>query len=51
MVHVRLKPTVHQHLRLIVAAEDTSVQNWLAQLIEKTLSEQPVEISRKARAS
>ena len=34
MVHLRLDPEVHRRLRMIVAAEDTTMQDWLARLVE-----------------
>lgn len=40
MVHVRLDPDLHRRLRMIVAAEDTSVQDWLARVVEKAVLEQ-----------
>ena len=39
MVHVRLAPDLHRRLRLVVAAADTSVQDWVAQLVEKAVNE------------
>lgn len=35
MIHVRLPAEVHRRLRLIVASEDTSVQDW----VERTISQ------------
>ncbi len=40
MVHVRLEPDLHRKLRIVVAAEDTSVQTWVAQLVQKAVTEQ-----------
>ena len=40
MVHVRLDPGLHRRLRIMVAVEDTSIQDWLAHLIEKSVAEQ-----------
>lgn len=34
MVHVRLTPEVHRRLRIIVAAEDTSIQEWLSRVVK-----------------
>jgi len=34
MVHFRLDPEVHRRLRMIVAAEDTTMHDWLARLAE-----------------
>ena len=35
MVHVRIAPDLHRRLRVVVAAEDTSIQDWLARIVEK----------------
>jgi predicted HicB family RNase H-like nuclease len=37
MVHVRLSPELHKELRVRVAEEDTSIQDWVAALIEREL--------------
>lgn len=34
MVHIRVSPELHRKLRLIVAAQDTSLQDWIAQTLE-----------------
>lgn len=34
MVHIRVSPELHRKLRLIVAARDTSLQEWIAQMLE-----------------
>lgn len=39
MIHVRLDPDLHRRLRIVVAAEDTSVQDWLARVVEKAVAE------------
>ena len=39
MVHVRLDPDLHRRLRVVVAAEDTSVQEWVARVVEEAVSE------------
>lgn len=39
MVHVRLEPELHRRLRIIVAAEDTSMQDWLAGTVERAVNE------------
>jgi predicted HicB family RNase H-like nuclease len=33
MVHVRLEPELHRKLRLVVAAEDTTLQEWIARTL------------------
>jgi len=37
MVHIRLSPELHKELRVRVAEEDTSIQDWVAALIEREL--------------
>ena len=39
MVHIRLEPEIHRRLRIIVAAENTSMQDWLAGTVELVVSE------------
>lgn len=34
MVHVRLEPELHRKIRLIVAAEDTTLQEWIARTLD-----------------
>lgn len=34
MVHIRVSPELHRNLRLIVAALDTSLQDWIAKTLE-----------------
>ena len=34
MVHIRLEPELHRKLRLVVAAEDTTLQEWIARTLE-----------------
>lgn len=49
MVHVRLEPDLHRRLRIIVAAEDTSVQDWMAQLVEKAVTEQWPKVAKEGK--
>lgn len=37
MVHIRVDPEVHRRLRIVVAAEDTSIQEWLARVVESAV--------------
>lgn len=37
MIHVRLSKSVHKRLRIRVAEEDTTIQDWVKDLIERTL--------------
>lgn len=39
MVHVRLAPDLHRRLRMVVAAEDTSVQEWMARVVEQAIQD------------
>lgn len=34
MVHIRLAPELHRKLRLVVAARDTTLQEWIARMLE-----------------
>ena len=34
MVHIRLEPDLHRKIRLVVAAEDTTLQEWIARTLE-----------------
>lgn len=47
MVHVRLEPDLHRRLRIVVAAEDTSVQDWMVQLVEKAVSERWPNVAKE----
>jgi len=38
LVHVRVSEVIHRALRIHVASEDTSIQTWVAALIERELS-------------
>lgn len=37
MIHVRLSEETHKHLRIRVAELDTTIQDWVAVLIEREL--------------
>ena len=39
MIHVRLPVELHKKLRMKVAEEDTTIQDWVLQLIEQKLKE------------
>lgn len=47
MVHVRLDPELHRRLRIVVAAEDTSLQDWLARAVEKAVLDQWSDVARE----
>ncbi len=34
MVHIRLDSELHRKIRLVVAAEDTTLQDWIARTLE-----------------
>jgi len=38
MVHIRLEPELHRKLRLVVAAQDTTLQEWIARTLEAAAS-------------
>lgn len=38
LIHVRLKPETHKRLRVRVAEEDVSIQDWVEALIETSLA-------------
>jgi predicted HicB family RNase H-like nuclease len=37
MLHIRLEADLHQRLRLIAAAEDTSLQDWVTRALEQAV--------------
>lgn len=39
MVHVRLDPALHRRMRMVVAAEDTTVQDWMARVVADAVAE------------
>lgn len=42
LIHVRLSAETHRLVRLRVADLDTSIQDWVAGLVEEGLGEEPV---------
>ena len=46
-VIVRISPAAHRALRIKVAEQDTSIQAWLEQLIERELGLRPPPSGRK----
>jgi len=40
MIHVRLPEEVHKRLRIKVAEEDTTIQDWVAAVVAKALERQ-----------
>jgi hypothetical protein len=34
MLHIRLDPELHRKLRLVVAAQDTTLQGWITRTLE-----------------
>lgn len=44
MVHLRLDPEVHRRLRMIVAAQDTTMQDWLARIAEAAVDRAWLEL-------
>jgi predicted HicB family RNase H-like nuclease len=39
MVHVRLDPELHRRLRVVVAADDTTVQDWIAHVVASAVQD------------
>lgn len=39
MVHVRLEPELHRRLRIVAAADDASLQDWIAERVERAVDE------------
>jgi predicted HicB family RNase H-like nuclease len=48
MVHIRLEPELHRKLRLVVAAEDTTLQEWIARTLGEAVDKAWPEIARGA---
>jgi len=40
MIHIRLPEEVHKRLRIKVAEEDTTIQDWVAAVVAKALERQ-----------
>jgi hypothetical protein len=38
MIHIRLPEDVHKCMRIRVAEEDTTIQHWVAALVERELN-------------
>jgi predicted HicB family RNase H-like nuclease len=49
MVHIRLEPELHRKLRLVVAAEDTTLQEWVARTLANAVDKAWPEITREDR--
>jgi predicted HicB family RNase H-like nuclease len=39
MVHVRLETELHRRLRIVAAADDASLQDWIAGTVERAVDE------------
>jgi HicB family len=39
MLHIRVSQELHRKLRLIVAAQETSLQDWIAQMLENAVDQ------------
>ncbi len=37
MIHVRLPEELHRHLRVYVAEQDTTIQEWVSSLIQREI--------------
>lgn len=47
MIHVRLDPALHRRLRVVVPAEETSVQDWVARVVEQAITEQWPSVAKE----
>lgn len=43
MIHIRLTDSAHKRLRVQVAEQDTTIQDWVADIIENQLQKQEKE--------
>jgi predicted HicB family RNase H-like nuclease len=48
MVHVRIGDQLHRRLRIFVASNDLSIQQWLSELISRELEETAAPLRRKS---
>ena len=48
MAHIRLDPETHRRLRMVVAANDTSMQDWLADRVGKAVDAEWPTIANEA---
>ena len=46
MAHVRLDPELHRRLRIVVAARDTSMQDYLAHVVADAVQEAWPSVAR-----
>jgi hypothetical protein len=46
-VQVRLESDPHRRLRIVVAGEDTFVQDWLIRVVERAITEQWPSVAKE----
>lgn len=39
MIHVRLDPDLHRRLRMLAAADDTSLQDWVEKALDRAATD------------
>ena len=44
MIHVRLSENTHKKLRMRVAAEDTTIQDWITTLVDRALDKRSGDV-------
>lgn len=50
MVHIRLDPELHRKLRLVVAAEDTTLQEWITRTLVEAANPAWPKITKEVRS-
>lgn len=48
MVHVRLDPELHRKIRVVVATQDTTLQEWIARTLEDAAEKAWPDVARGA---
>jgi hypothetical protein len=46
MIHIRLPEDLHKQMRIRVAELDTTIQNWVAELVENALATTPPSLRK-----
>jgi len=47
MLHIRLDPELHRKLRLVVAAQDTTLQEWITRTLEDAAERAWPQVTRE----
>jgi predicted HicB family RNase H-like nuclease len=46
MLHIRLDPDLHKTIRLIVAEQDTTLQDWVTRALKAAVSRESIALTR-----